>query len=61
MTIAEQLLSEGMEKGIEKGMELERIEIAKEMLLDREPLTKIMKYSKLSEEQINELKKQMNH
>ncbi len=77
MTIAEQLISEGMEKGIEKGIEkgmekgmekgiekgieLVRIETAKEMLLDHEPLSRIMKYSKLTEEQINELAKQMKH
>jgi len=35
----------------------ERIEMAKEMLLDGEPLDKIMKYTKLTEEEIDEIKK----
>jgi len=43
-------------KGFEKG----KIEIAKEMILDNEPITKIVKYTKLSkqtiENLINELK-----
>ena len=63
MTIAEQLIKEGMEKGLEKGMEkgLEKgkIELAKEMLLDGEPLEKIKKYSKLTEEKIEEIRKEL--
>jgi len=35
----------------------ERIELAKEMLLDGEPMAKIIKYSKLTEEKIREIEK----
>lgn len=42
---------EKIEEGIEKG----RIEIAKEMLDDNEPLEKIIKYSKLTKEEILKL------
>ncbi|WHH57506.1 hypothetical protein [Petroclostridium sp. X23] len=45
------------EKGIEKG----KIETAKEMLADGEPIEKIMKYTKLIPEQIEELKKAIKH
>jgi predicted GNAT family acetyltransferase len=39
-------------KGIEKGEKKKAIEIAKEMLKDNEPIEKIIKYSKLSREEI---------
>lgn len=39
----------------EKGKEEGRIELAKEMLKDNEPLDKIIKYSKLTKEEIFDL------
>ena len=54
-------IEKGIEKGIETGLETRSVETAKEMLADDEPLEKIIKYSKLSEEQINELKKELAH
>jgi len=42
---------------LEKGKIEGKIEIAKEMLQDNEPIQKIMKYTGLSEKEINELKK----
>jgi len=35
----------------------ERIEIAKEMLLDGKPMNEILKYSKLTEDKIREIEK----
>ena len=46
---------EKIEEGREEGREEERIEIAKEMLKDNEPLEKIIKYSKLTKEEILKL------
>jgi hypothetical protein len=46
----------GMEKGIEKGDMGAREQIVKEMLLDGESITKIKKYSKLSDEEIAKIK-----
>ena len=48
MTIAEQLIKEGMEKGIEK--------VAKQMFSDGEDINKIIKYTGLSREDIERLK-----
>lgn len=51
------------EKGIEKGIEKERkaekknkIDLVKEMLLDKEPIEKIKRYTKLSEDEIEEIR-----
>jgi len=49
------------EKGMEKGIEQEKIEIAKEMLSDGESIEKIIKYTKLVPEKIEELKKEIKH
>jgi predicted transposase/invertase (TIGR01784 family) len=46
----------GFEKGFEKGLENKEIEVAKKMLIDKEPLEKIMRYSGLSKEQLNKIK-----
>ena len=50
---------EGLEKGekigIEKGEKRKAIEMALEMKADNEPIAKIMKYTKLTEEEINQL------
>ena len=43
----------------EKGKEEERLSIAKEMLLHKEPMHKIIKYSKLTEDQILKLKNEI--
>ena len=44
------------EKGERKGLEKGKIEIAREMLLNNEPIEKIIKYSKLSKAEIEKLK-----
>ncbi|MEA3494702.1 MAG: Rpn family recombination-promoting nuclease/putative transposase [Bacteroidota bacterium] len=44
------------EKGEIKGLKKGKIEIAKEMIKDKEPIEKIMKYTGLTEKEINELK-----
>ena len=46
---------EGVLEGIEKGIEKRNIEIAKEMKEEGESIEKIMKYTNLSREEINEL------
>lgn len=45
----------GMEKGMEIGEKKKAFEIASEMLKDEEPIEKIIKYSKLTEEEILKL------
>ncbi|WP_242835755.1 hypothetical protein [Clostridium sp. DL-VIII] len=49
------LLERDREK-IEEGKEEKALEIAKEMLKDNEPIEKIIKYSKLSKEEILKIK-----
>lgn len=48
---------EGLQEGLEKGEKKKALEIALEMLKDEEPIEKIIKYSKLTKEEILELKK----
>ena len=48
----EEGIKEGLKKGIEEGEAKKSRETAIEMLKDGEPLTKIMKYSKLAKEDI---------
>ena len=43
---------EKLEEGRAEGKKEERINLAKEMLKDKEPIEKIMKYTKLSKEEI---------
>ena len=50
---------EGIEKGREEGIEKGKIEMAIEMLKDGEPIEKIVRYSKLTEEEVKELKKNL--
>lgn len=50
-------IEEGRAEGIEEGKIEERLEIAKEMIKDNESIEKIMKYSKLTKEEVLELKK----
>lgn len=45
-------LEEGRAEGREEGKKEKRINLAKEMLKDKEPIEKIMKYTKLSKEEI---------
>ncbi|MBC2579193.1 hypothetical protein HGI79_02510 [Clostridium sp. DJ247] len=56
-------LKEGVEKGIQKGIEKgridEKLETATEMIKDGEPIEKIKKYTKLDENKILELIKQI--
>ena len=47
---------EKIEEGREEGREEKALEIAKEMLKDNEPIEKIIKYSKLSREEILKIK-----
>ncbi|GAA5252024.1 hypothetical protein KNCP2_03120 [Candidatus Rickettsia kedanie] len=42
--------------GMEKGIEQEKIETAKEMLIENEPIEKIARYTKLTIEEIQKLK-----
>lgn len=49
---------ENVRKGVAIGEQTRTQEIARDMLLDHEPIQKIMKYTKLSEEEILELAKQ---
>ncbi len=46
---------EGMEKGRKEGMETINIEIAKKMLKDKEDIDKIIKYTKLTKEEIDKI------
>ena len=48
-------LKEGEEEGIKIGEKNRDIEIAKEMLKDGENIEKIMRYTKLSREQIEQI------
>jgi predicted transposase/invertase (TIGR01784 family) len=47
---------EGIKEGMKEGMKENRIEVAKAMLKDNEPLEKIIRYSGLDENEINLLK-----
>ena len=49
-------IKEGIEKGIEQGIEKSKKDMAIEMLKDGEEIEKIIKYTKLSKEQIDKLK-----
>ena len=49
-------IEKGMEQGLEKGMYKRNAEIARQMLLDGEDITKIMKYTGLCQEDIEKMK-----
>ena len=49
-------IKQGIEQGIEQGKQSEKIEIAKNMLLDKEPIEKIKRYTGLTLEEIEELR-----
>ena len=63
MTILQEREQRGIEKGIEKGMllgELKREkELAKDMLIDGEPIDKIIRYTRLSNEEIEKIRKEI--
>ncbi len=48
-------IEEGLKKGIEKGASEEKIKIAKEMLEDGFSIKKIIKYTGLTEEEIEKI------
>lgn len=50
---------EKLEEGREEGLEAKAIEVAKEMLKDNEPIEKIMKYTKLSKEEIHKINRSL--
>ena len=49
-------IAEGMEKGMKKGMNQKALDIARNMLADGVDINLIMKYSGLTQEQIEKLK-----
>ena len=49
-------IAEGMEKGLELGMNQKALDIARNMLADGVDINLIMKYSGLTQEQIEKLK-----
>ena len=49
-------IEEGMKKGMEKGMNQKALDIARNMLADSVDINLIMKYSGLTQEQIEKLK-----
>lgn len=52
----EEGLAEGLEKGLAEGRAESRAETAKMMLEDGEPISKIMRYTGLTEEEIEKLR-----
>ena len=55
-TAKQEGLAEGMELGMEKGMNQKALDIARNMLADSVDINLIMKYSGLTQEQIEKLK-----
>ena len=55
-TAKQEGLAEGMELGMEKGMNQKALDIARNMLADGVDINLIMKYSGLTQEQIEKLK-----
>lgn len=55
-TAKQEGLAEGMELGMEKGMNQKALDIARNMLADGVDINLIMKYSGLTQEQIDKLK-----
>ena len=55
-TAKQEGLAEGMELGMEKGMNQKALDIARNMLADGVDINLIMKYSGLTQEQIENLK-----
>ena len=63
MSVAERLrqegIEEGKEEGIEDGMFKKAKKMAKKMIINGEPLEKIISYTELSIEEINEIREEM--
>lgn len=59
MTAAERLKREGRQEGMEIGALKKAREMAKYMIIDGQPIDKIIKYTKLTMEQIEEVKEEM--
>lgn len=60
MTIAEQLIKEGMEKGIQKGREEGKREIARKLLYVGLSTEQIVEATDLTMEEVMKLKKEAN-
>ena len=61
MTAAEKLIQKGMERGIERGRQEERRQMAKDMLINGEPIEKISLYTRLDKKDIYEIKKDIKN
>lgn len=65
MSVAERLRQEGMEEGIKEGLELGRFkkakQIAKDMIIEGEPIDKILKYTGLDVKDIAKIKEEMRN
>ena len=53
-------IEQGLERGIEQGIEKKAIKIAKNMLIDGEPIAKIGKFTGLSIEKIKKLQAELD-
>lgn len=59
MSVAERLRQEGIEEGREKAREEENKITAKTMIVEGEPMDKIIRYSRLTKEEIEEIRKEI--
>lgn len=55
MTVAEELRAEGEQRGIEEGLRI----VAKHMIVEGEPIDNVMEYTRLTDKEIDEIKKEM--
>ena len=53
-------MAKGIQQGMAKGIEQRNLELAKQMLLEHEPIDKIVKYTGLSIEEITHLSSEKN-
>ena len=59
MSVAEKLRQEGVEEGREKAREEENKITAKTMIVEGEPMDKIIRYSRLTKEEIDKIRKEI--
>ena len=59
MSVAERLRQEGIEEGREKAREEENKITAKTMIVEGEPMDKIIRYSRLTKEEIDKIRKEI--
>ena len=59
MSVAERLRQEGIEEGKQEGIQEGIRMTAKTMIIEGEPIDKIIRYTRLSNEQIEEIKEEM--